>query len=454
MPTDAGNEFYVIPNESSIPPAKKDQVMLGAEKLQGILSELFPRPCRYGSCKPGEYSGATVINRLVDTPETRIGPEPEGSARDQMVRQANLAIETGAPIALVGIWGTPRHLESPEVNSAQLSDLAALMMVQGALDRVASAHPEGAYYHAVDENLTALWLDIAQHPLGAKGESKFKWTYRTYYNDRARLVAALEAEGLINRGNTKIELVSETDQYRRIWKKKGSEHFQPEYDFLAKCEQVRPAIVNYLISSGEAIGRFYGPDDNSWQSSTDNPQLWADCEREILARPESSKLKEVGWSGLIPPEMRKYYLAKFRNIIGQADLKANDPLLLFHVATYLSSTLVKSKAGTLTEGLPEGAPIIKVPLVKPVDGRPPTHQALVAQRTLPNPEGPLGKRVSNTNRSAWGSVAVFGDKKLRLVGVEEFLRTPAELVVPADVYMVGPDNGAGSYLVNTAIVLS
>jgi hypothetical protein len=95
-----------------------------------------------------------------------------------------------------------------------------------------------------------------------------------------------------------------------------------------------------------------------------------------------------------------------------------------------------------------------VPLVKPLDGRPPSHQSLVAQRTLPKVKGGIGKKISTTNRAAWLSMAVQGGDKLRLVDTSSFVDTPQELVVPVQIYTVGSDNGQGSYLVDTAILLS
>lgn len=446
--------FYVVPDESRIPPDQKDHVMAEAAKLEGVLKHLFPVPCRYGKCDAGQYSGLTIVDRLIDTEETRIGAPPEGSAKDPLVREAKLAIEKDSPLALVGIYGTPRHLDRPELNSAQLADLSAMMMIQAALDRVYSAHLPGAYYRAVDENLTALWLDLAQHPSKEKGKDKFKSTYKKYYDDRLRLIRTLEKEGFINTGNTKIELLSETDLYKSILEKKESPSIQPEENFLAKCETIRPEILNYLVSSGEIIKKFHGEDDHQWTGSGDNHMLWEQCQKTILGTNEYAALKKIGWQGLIPPEMRKYYLEKFRVILGNATLKADDHTLLFHVSTYLASTLAKHKAGTLTEGIPPETPIIRVPLVRPVDGRPSTHQSLIPQRTLPKPRGSMGKKMSTTNRAAWLSVAVQGENKLRLVDTSTFAEIPEELIIPAQIYIVGPDNGAGSYLVDTAILLS
>lgn len=455
MPKEGFNKnFYAVPDESRIPPGQKDRTMSEVAKLEGVLKQLFPIPCQYGKCEIGEYSGLTIVDRLIDTEETRIGNPPEGAAKNQLVKEANLCIEKNSPLILVGIYGTPRHLDHPELNSAQLADLSAIMMVQGALDRVYSAHMPGAQYRIVDENLTALWLDLAQHPSGEKGKDNFKLIYKKYFEDRSRLLKTLEKEGLINSGNTKIELLSEADLYESARKKEGPLHVSPEEDFLTKCEAIRPEMLNYLTSSGEIFKKLYGEDDRQWISSEDNIELWEKCQKLIKETNEYLALKETGWQGLIPPEMRKYYLEKFRTIIGNANLKADDQTLLFHVATYLSSTLAKYKAGTLTEGIPAGSPIIKVPLVRPVDGRPTTHQSLIPQRTLPKLKNGIGKKISTTNRAAWLSVAVQGNKKLRLIDTDKFTDTPEELIVPVQIYMVGPDNGAGSYLVDTAILLS
>lgn len=144
----------------------------------------------------------------------------------------------------------------------------------------------------------------------------------------------------------------------------------------------------------------------------------------------------------------------FRKILGDAHLVADDEKLLFHVATYLASTLTKHAAGTIVEGLEAGTPIIKVPLVKPVDGRPSIHQAIIPQRTLPKATGGLKKKISTSNRAAWLSVAVQGDKKLRLIDTSNFVGLPEELVVPIQIYTVGHDKGAGSYLVDSAILLT
>lgn len=297
-------------------------------------------------------------------------------------------------------------------------------------------------------------MDIAQHPSGTEGKDKFKAVYQRYYEERLRLLKVLEKEGLINAGNTKIELLSETDLYEAARKKKESLGISAEEDFMAKCEAVRPEILNYLISSGEIIRKCYGEDDRQWISSEDNPETWEQCQAKIMGTNEYKALRETGWQGLIPPEMRKYYLEKFRTIIGNANLKADDPILLFHVATYLSSTLTKHKSGTLTEGIAPGTPVLKVPIVRPVDGRPPSHQSLIPLRTLPKLKGWVGKRVSHNNRAAWLSMAVQGDSKLRLVDTDKFMEIPEELIVPVQIYMVGSDNGAGSYLVDTAILLS
>lgn len=450
--------FAVLPDESKVAPARKDEVMRSAEQLQDILCQLFPRPCNYGTCQPGEYTGLTVVDRLIDTPETRIGDQPIGQAKDAMVRQAEAAIDKACPLALVGIYGTPRHLDYPDLNRANLSDLSAIMMVQAAMDRVASAHEPGAKFYGVEEDLTALWLDLTQHPSGSQAEaqSRFQTIYKRYLDDKVRLIQELAKAGLINAGNTEILLQSETALYRSIWETKGAPGHGPEYDFLAKCEAVRPAIVNYLLTSTEIFTRHYGNDDASWKSSTEDPETWSLCERLIKETPEYRQLQETGWQGLVPPEMRAYYLAKFRQILNNPDLAATDPVLNFHVATYLASTLEKFKAGTLTAGIPNGTPMIKVPLVKPVDGRPSQFQALVAQRTFPQLGGPLRKKVSSTNASAWSSVGVFGDKKARLLHTDEFLNVPEELVVPATVYCLEPNRGGGvgPRLVDTAIILS
>lgn len=448
-------EFYVIPDENRVSPAKKGDIWQTAETIQQVLAELFPVKCKYGACNPGECTGATVIDRLIDTSETRIGKPPEGTAREALVKQATKAIQEGKAVGLVGIYGTPRHLDRPDLNKAQLSDFAAIMMAQAALDRVYSAYKPGAFFHMVDENLTALWLDIAQHSEGQQGMERFQGVYKTYFNDRQRLLSVLAEKGWINTGNTRIDLLSESIIYEKIWKQIGSSHSRPEYDFLARCEVSRPKILNYLLSSGEVFKNIYGNDDQHWPGSSEQPHLWEECLKGIEGSSECKVLQETGWSGLIPPEMRSYYLAKFRQILGRPELAADDPLLLFHVATYLSSTLEKAKAGTLTHGLPEGTPIIKIPLVRPVDGRPPTHQALVAQRTFPEPQSKsLAKKVSNANRSAWGSVAVHADGKLRLMDVGEYIKIPEESVIPAQIYMVGPDKGQGSYIADTAIITS
>lgn len=459
MPQESFNRsFCAVPDEKRIPIDKKDHVMKEIAKLEGVLKELFPMPCQYGKCEVGEYSGLTIINRLIDTNQTRIGASPEGLAKSKLVEQANLAIEKDCPLMLVGIYGTPRHLDHPNLNYAQLADLSAVMMIQGALDRIHSAHLKGAEYHIIDENLSALWLDIAQHPSGEKGKDNFNATYKTYFDDRMRLLKTLEKEGLINTGNTKIELLSEADIYGSNWKKEGSLYVPPSFssedNFLATCERLRTEILNYLTISGAIFKKNYGEDDRQWISSEENIELWEKCKKMIVETNEYLLLKDAGWQGLIPPEMRKYYLEKFRTILGNANLKADDPMLLFHVATYLSSTLAKHKAGTLTGGIPVGTPIIKVPLVRPVDGRPSAFQSLIPQRTLPKVKGSMDKKVSNTNRAAWLSLAVQGDDKLRLIDTTKFTEIPEELIVPVQIYIVGPDNSAGSYLVDTAILLS
>lgn len=326
--------------------------------------------------------------------------------------------------------------------------------MQAAMDRVYSAHLPGARYRAVDEDLTALWLDIAQHPDGREGGAKFKSMYRQYFDERKRLLRVMEENGLINTGKTKIELLSETELYAEILKKKGYGATSPEEDFLGKCEAIRPCMLEYLVSSGDIVQQLYGEDDHQWIGSEENVQLWQKCEDAIRATSAYQALAETGWQGLIPPEMRKYYLEKFRCILGGADLKANDTSLLFHVATYLSSTLAKHQAGTLTEGLPVGTLGIRVPLVRPVDGRPSSHQSLIPLRTLPQPKGKtMEKRMSSTNRAAWLSLAAQGANKLRLVDTAKFVQLPEELVVPAQIYVVGPSNGRGSYLMDTAIIL-
>lgn len=449
-----GRRFYAVPDESRIPKEHKDFVMSETAKLEHVLQNLFPRPCRYGACNIGEYSGLTVVDRLIDTEETRIGDAPEGAAKQALEKEANIAIEKGSPLVLVGIYGTPRHLDHPELNNAQLSDMSAVMMVQAALDRVHSAHEPGAQFRMVDEDLTALWLDMAQHPEGKTGKQRFKAVYGQYYADRQRMLNTLEKEGLINTGNTRIELLSESDLYKSVWERSGFTALPPEEDFLGRCEKYRPDFLSYLVSSGRTIARYYGEDDKDWISSTENVELWEKCQREILGTSECATIKQNGWQALIPPEMRKFFLEKFRTILGNANLKADDEKLLFHIATYLSSTLAKSNVKTLTEGVPVGAPIIRVPLVKPLDGRPPSHQSLVAQRTLPKIKGGIGKKVSTNNRAAWLSMAVRAEDKLRLMDTDSFIDTPQELVVPVQIYTVGSDNGAGSYLVDTAILLS
>ena len=455
MPSEEfGRNFYAVPDESRIPLDKKDQVMAEIAKLEEVLRQLFPLPCNYGKCEIGQYSGLTIVDRLIHTDETRIGASPEGSAKSNLIKEASLAIEKNSPLVLVGIYGTPRDLDHPDLNLAQLADMSAVMMIQAALDRVNSAHTPGAKYRIVDEDLTALWLDIAQHPSGEKGKENFKAIYDKYFKDRMRLLKVLEKEGLINTGNTKIELFSETELYESASRRKGPLSISAEENFLATCEAIRPQILSYLTCSGEIMQACYGQDDHQWISSEDDFDLWEKCSKKITELEEYKALKETGWQGLIPPEMRKYYLEKFRTIIGNGSLKAEDPTLLFHVATYLSSTLAKHKAGTLTEGIAPGTPVIKVPLVRPVDGRPSSHQSLIPLRTLPNPKGSIGKKISNTNRAAWLSLAVQGDRKLRLVDKDKFIHTPEEYIVPVQIYMVGPDNGAGSYLVDTAILLS
>ncbi|MFA6548166.1 MAG: hypothetical protein WCT11_04510 [Candidatus Magasanikbacteria bacterium] len=446
--------FYAVPDDSRIPKEHKDFVMSETSKLEHTLQNLFPRPCRYGTCNVGEYSGLTVIDRLIDTEETRIGAPPEGAAKQALQKEANIAIEKGSPLVLVGIYGTPRHLDHPELNKAQLADMSAVMMVQAALDRVHSAHEPGAQFRMIDEDLTALWLDIAQHPAGQTGKPRFKTVYEQYYADRQRLLRTLEKEGLINTGKTRIELLSESDLYESVWERSGFSALPPEEDFLEKCEKNRPEFLCYLFSSGRIIAKYYGEDDKGWVSSAENVELWEKCQREILDTPECAAIKKIGWQALIPPEMRKFFLEKFRTILGDANLKADDEKLLFHIVTYLSSTLAKHNSKTLTEGIPVGSPIIRVPLVKPLDGRPPSHQSLVAQRTLPKVKGGIGKKISTTNRAAWLSMAVQGGDKLRLVDTSSFVDTPQELVVPVQIYTVGSDNGQGSYLVDTAILLS
>jgi len=451
---DNRGEFMIIPREDKIDPSKNSLAWQRCEQVQQTLSEIFPVRCKYDKCNPGDVVGAEVIRRLIDTPETRIGSSPEGSAKEQLEREASKAMIENSPIALVSIYGTPRHLDHPELNKAQLSDFAAVMMAQAALDRVYSVHDQGAFFHLVDENLTALWLDIAQHPDGKAGIEKFQGVYKGYLNDRLRMIKVLEEHGLINTGRTKIELLSETDIYGDIWKKIGSPRRNPEEDFITKCEISRPIFLNYLTISGDIFKKKYGPDDSLWQSSTENPELWDECQKEIMGTQEYKDLKISGWQGLIPPEMRTYYLNKFRQILGQPNLSADDQTLLFHVATYLSSTLEKYKAGVLTHGIADGTPIIKVPLTRPVDGRPQSHQALVPQRTLPEPQNKsLSKRISNCNRSAWGSLAVHSNSKLRLMETKEFLRIPEENIIPAEIYMIGPDRGKGSYLAETAFII-
>jgi len=129
-------KFYAVPDESRIPLGQKDRVMAEVAKLESVLKELFPVPCRYGTCEAGQYSGLTIIDRLIDTEETRIGAPPEGSAKNSLIKEADLAIEKNSPLVLVGIYGTPRSLDHPELNCAQLADLSAVMMVQAALDRI------------------------------------------------------------------------------------------------------------------------------------------------------------------------------------------------------------------------------------------------------------------------------------------------------------------------------
>lgn len=423
-------------------------------RLETTLSSLFPMPCKYGVCKIGEYSGLTVLDLLIDTDETRIGLAPEGEARKMLENQADLAVKHEQPIVLVGIYGTPRHIDHPDLNSPQLADMSAVMMVQAALDRVHSAHISGSQYRMIDENLTALWLDRAQHPEGDKGVTKYKSVYEQYYKNRLNLLKTLQAEGLINTGATKIELLSESELYESVYKKAGVTDKVPEDDFFEKCERYRQEMLSYLTASGDIIRKYYGQEDQYWNSSIDDEQLWDKCKKEIINSPEYSGIASTGWQGLIPPEMRKYYLEKFRKILGNANLAANDEMLLFHVATYLSSTLAKHNAKVLTEGLNAGAPVIRVPLAKPVDGRPPTHQSLIPQRTLPKLKGKTSKKVSNSNRAAWLSVAVQGDSKLRLVDTKDYLDTPPELIVPIQIYTVGPDNSPKSYLVDSAIMLS
>lgn len=306
-----GERFHILPDESRIPKDKKDFVMTEINKLADTLAEIFPLPCKYGVCKPGEYSGLTVIDRLIDTEETRIGPPPEGEARRQIEKQADIAVGKKSPVVLVGIYGTPRHLDHPELNSAQLADMASVMMVQAALDRVHSAHLAGAQYRMVDEDLTALWLDIAQHPSGKSGTDHFKSIYEKYINDRLRLLCTLEKEGLINTGATRIQLLSESKLYKSTLKNSTKDHTLHEEDFFTKCEKNRHEFLCYLVVSGNIIKKYYGSDDQNWISSDEDQNRWEKCKKEIQETAEYSAIKLIGWQGLIPPEMRKYYLEKY-----------------------------------------------------------------------------------------------------------------------------------------------
>ncbi len=444
--------FVVHPKRDNVPAEKVDQVMTQARRLEEVLQFLYPMPCESRSRKPGQVSGATIVDQLVCCRQSRIGPEPCGTAREILEDSACRTIEQRKPLALVGIYGTPRHIENTWLNRANLSDVAALMMIQAAMERVSSVYPEGAFYRSLDEDLTALWLDINQQPNGDQRRLEFQQVYQQYFEERKRIIELLSRCGLVSHGQTAIHLLQESSVFHQIWEENRLSGESSQDFFLSECEQVRPVFIDFLRASTDIIVRYYSENDERWDEticSTDAQQ----CKSEIEALPEFAALEAIGWKGSIPPEMRMYYLRKFREVIGDINLKPTDELLLYHVATYLSSTLVRNRHQTLTHSLQPETPVIKMPLVKPVSGRPLSHLALVPQRTLPYINSGRGKKlVSHNNASPWSCIAGIGGKKLRVVRVCDLSPEDLDRIVPAQVFVRGPDNGP-LYLAETALMM-
>jgi hypothetical protein len=223
-------------------------------------------------------------------------------------------VRRGIPIEAQMLWSPEKHWACGNESEVDLAELAALQTLLSVYSAVRKVYPAGLFY----------WLDLEDIEFEfMEAESKQLTDEReTYISGLKLLVAALRLGDVF-----KLRRISERAR-------------NPDELMQWRCQ---------MVENHHVLKSF-------WDESQGSPAT------SLEELPSCRKLRDLGWVGTIPPEMRSYYLNRLGKLAGTADERTD------MVLRNLAGILLHHQVGLL-----RGSSIlepVKFSFVRPADAAP------------------------------------------------------------------------------------
>jgi hypothetical protein len=347
------------------------------QKVYDCLTGLFP----YSQEEPppdsitGKNPQERVWSALTGTSKMRIGKAPEGAAAERNLQKIEQMMGKGEPISLVSVIGTAKLPDgTPDQNHADLADFAAMQMVYMLDERVRAVYPQGIQVRYFYEDAVGDWL------FGPNARE----SQDIYWEELQRMNTDLSA----SYGREVIHLVKETNMLELTSVKTSPE-------FIKECRKVEPLFKAYLEESQQLMDDFIQnfTTFESWDAARKNlgaeyANFWEDFANQHLRGLDSWKnLQAAGWNGLVPPEMRAFYVDRFATNANNSGSTIEE--LREYMAHYYASTLVKSRLKTPYLDIPgeehfNPKQAVKLAFIGLAPGIPPDFRDAIQMRAVIN----------------------------------------------------------------------
>lgn len=398
------------------------------QAIVGSMDRLFPY---IAECPPQNCNGTDVPEAIHDAlsgvQPLRIKKAPQGEAKERNLARIEAMVAADMPIPLMMLVGTAKFPDgSAEQNTADLADFGAIQTAIALDKRVRAVYPNGVSVRAYYEDFVGDWLFGDQC-----------WPAQETYFDSLK---QLHKDAGDQFGHNPIHFVREQD----IMSKLGVDLSQ----FRDRADGHRIRFEEYLTDSEEVLEACLARTPyESWEEARNQlkanyPEFLDEVAGGALrSLPSFKALQEHGWEGIIPPEMREFYLRRFaQNVNGIAPNRA---ARLAYMARYYGSTLVKAQLrspATEMDGIDEAhnytpQVALKLALLGLAPGIPTAFQDAYQMRAIAN----LPKRGGVDNSTApWrcvGGILVRECKTQARVNVTSSANFNPDEHVPADLQL-------------------
>ncbi len=368
------------------------------DTILGAMHTLFP----YGAPPPERHCAAAdlpleIHSALAGTQALRIQKAPSGEALKRNLTRIEAMVEAGQPISMFVLIGSAKFPDGTvEQNEADLADFAGIQTIMTLDQRVRSVYAPGTSVRAYYEDVVGDWL-FGEHCWPAQ---------ERYWDTLKQLHTDTEAQF----GHNPIHLVREESIMASLGVSLD--------DFRNRAEAHRLRFHEYLFESDEIMTEFIQAtpyqtwDEARRQLGEAYPgfvQGFAD--KALLSLSSFKALQEQGWQGVIPPEMREFYLGRIAN--NAHNIGEGREAWMTYMARYYGSTLLKAQLRSAVTPREEDASLgfnpqfaLKLSLLGLAPGIPPAYRDAYQMRAVLNKPNRGGVDNSTAPWRAKGGVLV------------------------------------------------